>query len=179
MRGGIARLASQSTARYATLSRAHLRLLRSQPRPPQHTVRFPFRLGIISGMAGVAFGMSATIGSVPTLNNWDAGTYAQLAGVLGGGGALGYAIAQRVDPTSLPQTVAAFHSLVGLAAVFTAVGDYMEHAVRHPDPNRRHAPHPRACTRDRDWRGHGDGIDDRVRQVEREPRFVTAVARYA
>ena len=36
-------------------------------------------------MAGVAFGMSATIGSVPTLNNWDAGTYAQLAGVLGGG----------------------------------------------------------------------------------------------
>jgi NAD(P) transhydrogenase len=103
--GGIAGLASQSTA----------------------------RLGIISGMAGVAFGMSATIGSVPTLNNWDAGTYAQLAGVLGGGGALGYAIAQRVDPTSLPQTVAAFHSLVGLAAVFTAVGDYMEHAVHHPD----------------------------------------------
>ena len=131
--GGIAGLASQSTARYATFSRPHLRLLRSQPSPPQHTVRFPFRLGIISGMAGVAFGMSATIGSVPTLNNWDAGTYAQLAGVLGGGGALGYAIAQRVDPTSLPQTVAAFHSLVGLAAVFTAVGDYMEHAVHHPD----------------------------------------------
>merc|ERR1712216_350230 len=30
--------------------------------------------------------------------------------------------------TSLPQAVAAFHSLVGFAAVFTAIGDYAAHA---------------------------------------------------
>jgi NAD/NADP transhydrogenase beta subunit len=31
---------------------------------------------------------------------------------MGAGGALGYAVAQKVGPTELPQTVAAFHSLV-------------------------------------------------------------------
>ena len=44
--------------------------------------------------------------------------------MLSSGGALGYGIGSKVDPTSLPQTVAAFHSLVGLAAVFTGVGDF-------------------------------------------------------
>lgn len=41
------------------------------------------------------------------------------------GGAAGYYIGNRVEPTSLPQTVAAFHSLVGIAASSAAVGDYM------------------------------------------------------
>jgi len=53
--------------------------------------------------------------------------------VLGGGGAAGVAIAQRVDPTSLPQTVAAFHSLVGFAAAMTAIADYAGHAANHPE----------------------------------------------
>ena len=86
------------------------------------------RLGNVSGMAGVALGLSSCIGSV----EWPAATYVQLAGCLGGGGALGYAIGQKVSPTSLPQTVAAFHSLVGLAAVFTGVADYLENALHHP-----------------------------------------------
>jgi NAD(P) transhydrogenase len=87
------------------------------------------RMGNVSGMAGVAFGMASAIGSL----DWPASTYIQLAGVLGGGGAVGYMIGQKVDPTSLPQTVAAFHSLVGFAASMTAISDYLGHGTLHPE----------------------------------------------
>ena len=40
-----------------------------------------------------------------------------VAGGLGIGGLAGYGIAKRMAITDLPQMVAAFHSLVGLAAV--------------------------------------------------------------
>ena len=43
------------------------------------------------------------------------------------GGAAGNALAQRMKITDLPQMVAAFHSLVGLAAVTTSVANYMGH----------------------------------------------------
>jgi NAD(P) transhydrogenase len=87
------------------------------------------RMGNVSGMAGVSFGLAATIGSM----DWNASQYVQLAAVLGSGGALGYGIGSKVDPTSLPQTVAAFHSLVGLAAVFTGVGDFLAHSAHSPE----------------------------------------------
>merc|ERR1712086_126487 len=54
-------------------------------------------------------------------------------GVMGAGGAVGAKIASSVGPAELPQTVAAFHSLVGFAAVFTALGDYMHMATLHPE----------------------------------------------
>jgi len=50
---------------------------------------------------------------------------AAIAGMMGVGGIAGNVIAKKVDPTSLPQTVAAFHSLVGVAASSAAVGDYL------------------------------------------------------
>lgn len=49
------------------------------------------------------------------------------------GSAIGYYLSTKIGPTELPQAVAAFHSLVGLAAAFTAVGDFMVHdIIAHP-----------------------------------------------
>jgi NAD(P) transhydrogenase len=79
------------------------------------------RLGAVSGQAGVALGVISTFGHLsPSVSS-----AAAIAGLMGVGGVAGNMIAKRVDPTSLPQTVAAFHSLVGLAASTAAVGDYL------------------------------------------------------
>ncbi|GMI08862.1 hypothetical protein TrRE_jg11208 [Triparma retinervis] len=78
------------------------------------------RLGNASGQAGVALGVLSTMGSL----HCSAGTTASIATMMGVGGAAGYYIGNKVEPTSLPQTVAAFHSLVGLAASGAAIGDY-------------------------------------------------------
>ncbi|CAB9508472.1 transhydrogenase, mitochondrial [Seminavis robusta] len=79
------------------------------------------RLGAVSGQAGVALGVISTLGHLQP--SW--GATAGIAGLMGLGAAAGNYIGHRVEPTSLPQTVAAFHSLVGLAASAAAVGDYM------------------------------------------------------
>ena len=78
------------------------------------------RLGNASGQAGVALAVASTLGGL----HCDASATASIAAMMGVGGAAGYVIGNKVEPTSLPQTVAAFHSLVGLAASGAAVGDY-------------------------------------------------------
>lgn len=79
------------------------------------------RLGAVSGQAGVALGVASTLGHLsPSM-----GTTASIAGLMAVGGAAGHYIGHRVEPTSLPQTVAAFHSLVGIAASTAAIGDFM------------------------------------------------------
>ena len=82
------------------------------------------RLGAVSGQVGVALGVASTLGHLhPSVE-----TTASIAGFMGAGGAAGYYIGKRVEPTSLPQTVAAFHSLVGFAASSAAIGDYLNAA---------------------------------------------------
>ena len=81
------------------------------------------RLGNALGVVGVAGGVAATLGALGA----DAGTYAQIAGLLAAGGATGIAIARRMETTELPQTVAAFHALVGGAAVATSIAAALSH----------------------------------------------------
>ncbi|XP_055623090.1 NAD(P) transhydrogenase, mitochondrial-like [Toxorhynchites rutilus septentrionalis] len=79
------------------------------------------RLGNVLGMIGVSGGIAATLGYMAP--NMD--VLMQMGGVAGIGGLIGSVIAKRIQITDLPQLVAAFHSLVGAAAVLTCVATYM------------------------------------------------------
>lgn len=79
------------------------------------------RLGNTLGMMGVAGGIAATFGALKP----NPEMLAQMSGALALGGTLGLTIAKRIQISDLPQLVAAFHSLVGLAAVLTCVAEYM------------------------------------------------------
>jgi NAD(P) transhydrogenase subunit beta len=74
------------------------------------------RQGNIYGMIGMAIAVATTLAS--SLSSFS-GLVLILAGLALGGGAGAY-IARRIAMTSMPQLVAAFHSLVGLAAVMVA-----------------------------------------------------------
>jgi len=78
------------------------------------------RRGNLFGMAGMAIAVGTTLALAPT---FDTNLLIVLAGIVVGG-SIGTFIAIRVEMTALPQLVAAFHSLVGLAAVFVAVAAF-------------------------------------------------------
>src|SRR5262245_30709631 len=77
------------------------------------------RQGNLFGMVGMAIAIATTLASHP-----PAGIGAWALVVLGFaiGGGTGAVIARRVPMTAMPELVAAFHSLVGLAAVLVAAG---------------------------------------------------------
>ena len=75
------------------------------------------RRGNLLGMIGMAIAMGTTLAiATPQLDI----TWYLIAGGIGVGGLIGAITARRIPMTAMPELVAAFHSLVGLAAVFVA-----------------------------------------------------------
>ncbi len=78
-----------------------------------------------SSRRGNAYGMiGMTIAVVTTIALPSIFSYAEILGALVVGGAIGAVTARRVQMTQMPQLVAAFHSLVGLAAVLVAAAAF-------------------------------------------------------
>ncbi len=100
--GGIAGLASQSTA----------------------------RTGNISGVIGITGGIVTTL----AMMNFPPMVFAQATALLASGLLTGAYVGQKIEVTQLPQTVAAFHALVGLAAMATSISSFMV----HPTPDNFH-----------------------------------------
>ena len=72
------------------------------------------RRGNQMGVLGMAIAVATTLTS-PVVQD-----YTWIFGGLLVGGVIGYVIAKKIEMTALPQLVAAFHSLVGMAAVLVA-----------------------------------------------------------
>ncbi|MDE2244439.1 MAG: NAD(P)(+) transhydrogenase (Re/Si-specific) subunit beta, partial [Bradyrhizobium sp.] len=79
------------------------------------------RRGNLLGMIGMAIAVATTLASHPPADG-----VAWVLVILGVaiGGSIGAVIARRVPMTSMPELVAAFHSLVGMAAVLVAAGAF-------------------------------------------------------
>jgi H+-translocating NAD(P) transhydrogenase subunit beta len=78
------------------------------------------RRGNLLGMTGMAIAVLTTLAQLGAAD--EASTWLLIVLGLGIGGLIGAYIARRIPMTSMPELVAAFHSLVGLAAVFVAAG---------------------------------------------------------
>ncbi len=81
------------------------------------------RMGNIYGIVGMVIAVVTTLAAPNVLSF----TMILLGMVIGG--AIGTVIALKIEMTALPQLVAAFHSLVGLAAVFVAAAAFYEPAA--------------------------------------------------
>ncbi|KAK4157180.1 NAD(P) transhydrogenase beta subunit-domain-containing protein [Chaetomidium leptoderma] len=79
------------------------------------------RMGNMLGMLGVGSGVLASLLAV----GFSPEVLTQFGGLAAIGSILGFLIGKRITPTDLPQTVAALHSVVGLAAVLTSIGSVM------------------------------------------------------
>ncbi len=76
------------------------------------------RRGNLTGMVGMAIAIATTLASPGVLS------YVDILIAIAIGGTIGTVIALKIQMTALPQLVAAFHSLVGLAAVVVAAAAF-------------------------------------------------------
>ena len=79
-----------------------------------------------TSQAGNRYGMAGMlIAVVTTLASRQVASLPEIAGAIVVGGGIGLVAARRIAITAMPQLVAAFHSLVGLAAVLVACAAYL------------------------------------------------------
>ena len=81
------------------------------------------RAGNRYGIAGMTIAVLTTLAVLPEVN------YVLILGGIVIGGGIGTVIARKIEMTALPQLVAAFHSLVGLAAVLVAAAAFYNPAA--------------------------------------------------
>ena len=79
------------------------------------------RRGNYMGMAGMAIAVATTLA---VARPDSALSWAMIVGGVAVGGTIGAVIARRIPMTAMPELVAAFHSLVGMAAVLVAAAAY-------------------------------------------------------
>lgn len=77
------------------------------------------RAGNRYGMIGMAIAVATT------LVTHEIASLPEIVVAIAIGGGIGFVIARRIQMTAMPQLVAAFHSLVGLAAVLVAVAAFL------------------------------------------------------
>ena len=92
------------------------------------------RQGNRFGMIGMAIAVFTTMllkapvpegGFLPEPTADDLATLVQILIAIGIGGGIGFVVARRIQMTAMPQLVAAFHSLVGLAAVLVGLAAWL------------------------------------------------------
>jgi hypothetical protein len=124
------------------------------------------------GMIGMAIAVGTTLAAHPPADG-VAWLLVILAVAIGGG--IGAVIARRVPMTSMPELVAAFHSLVGMAAVLVAAGAFYAPEAfdigsirQHPsaEPGRDVA---RGCHRRADLHRLGDRLPQAVGRMSGAP----------
>ena len=85
------------------------------------------RKGNTYGMLGMAIAVATTLYGAGS--GLELSSYTNIIIAVAIGGVFGSILARKISMTALPQLVAAFHSLVGLAAVFVAIGAYKNPAA--------------------------------------------------
>jgi NAD(P) transhydrogenase subunit beta len=77
------------------------------------------RRGNLTGMAGMAIAVATTLATHSLF------TLPEIAGAMLIGGGIGLVTARKIQMTAMPQLVAAFHSLVGMAAVLVGAAAFL------------------------------------------------------